>query len=106
MNRLRQAREYMGFSLGEVAGYLRTDKGTVALIEDAGVVDDITVRRLSRLYQRPVGYLRGTEEAPPVPDAVMDVLDRNLLKGNDRREIMEFARFLRHAAEGPGPGKA
>lgn len=98
-DRLREARVYLGFSRDEVSGAMGRERRWVDDIENGR--QNITgeeLRKLSRLYRRPVGWLQGKTEFQPDPDLLRQV--ENLTEG-DREAILDFAEFLQGA--GPAP---
>src|SRR5216117_448617 len=65
--RLRQAREYIGFSQEQVATFLGVSRSALSLIETGQrKVDVLELKKLAALYERPVGYFTGeaTEDIP------------------------------------------
>lgn len=96
--RLREAREYIGFSQDQVATYLGVSRSALSLIETGQrKVDALELRKLAGLYKRPAGYFTG-EDAEEVAFG-MDVkhLARKVseLSPDDREELGRFADFLR-----------
>ena len=94
--RLREAREYLGFSEEEVARHLGLSQAAMSCIEtgscQAGASE---LRALAKLYQTSVEFLtdRG-QEAPgwkTFPDLERAAAD---LSAADRNEILRFAEFL------------
>ena len=60
--RLREAREYLGFSQEEVATFLGVSRSALSLIETGQrKVDALELKKLAGLYKRPVGYFTGEE---------------------------------------------
>lgn len=93
-NRLRASRQYLGFSIDDVARHLGTRPDSVEWMEETGTVDGETLRRLAQLYRRTPGYLAGTESPPVVSDCVERMIEARRLTGRDAGELREFARFL------------
>ena len=95
-SRLREAREYFGFSEEEVARYLGLSQAAMSRTEtgarQAGASE---LRSLAKLYQASVDFLAGREQEAPGWEAFPD-LDRAAtdLSGADRNEILRFAQFL------------
>ena len=59
-DRLREAREYLGFSQEEVAAYLGVPRSALSLIEAGSrKVDALELKKLASLYKRPVAYFTG-----------------------------------------------
>lgn len=98
--RLREAREYVGLLQDDVATALGIPRTSVHAIE-AGKrkVTGLELRRLARLYRRPVTWLLGDEvtlsDAEPLHRATAD------LSSADKEQVLRFAQFLA-AAERPG----
>ena len=62
--KLRQAREYLGFSQDEVATFLKVPRTAVTHIERGQRrVEALELKRLAELYRKPVGYFTGEDEA-------------------------------------------
>src|SRR6266571_7540336 len=60
--RLREAREYLGFSQEEVATFLGVSRSALSLIETGQrKVDALELKKLAGLYKRSVGYFTGEE---------------------------------------------
>lgn len=96
--RLREAREYLGFSQDQVATFLGVPRSALSLMETGQrKVDALELKKLAGLYKRSVGHFTG-EEAEELPFGV-DVkhLARKVseLSPDDREELGRFAEFLR-----------
>lgn len=98
-SRLREARETLGLTQGDVATAIGIQRTSVVDLE-AGKrnVTGLELRRLSRLYRRSVAWLLGEPEQPP--DTELDALTAGL-HGTDREAVLRFAQFL--AAQTGGP---
>lgn len=100
--RLRAAREYLGLLQEDVAGALGIPRTSVHALE-AGKrkVTGLELRRLARLYRRPVGWLLGEEvelnAAEPLYRATAALSDE------DKEQVLRFAEFLAAAGK---PGSA
>lgn len=95
--RLREAREYMGFSQEEVAKFLNIPRPAVSLMESgARKVDATELVRLARLYQRSVTELTGEDAGEMSQEESVKLVARaaSQLSEKDRLEILQFARFL------------
>ncbi len=96
--RLREAREYLGFSQEEVATFLGVPRSALSLMETGQrKVDALELKKLAGLYKRPVGYFTG-DEAEEIPfGADVKHLARKVaqLSPDDREELARFADFLR-----------
>lgn len=100
-SRLRQAREFVGLLQDEAASALGIPRTSLSALE-AGKrkVSGVELRRLARLYRRPVGWLLGEEEVE-LGDA--DPLFRATaqLSEQDKEQVLRFAEFLAAAGQ-PG----
>ncbi len=103
--RLREAREYLGLSQEYVAQQTQIPRPAISEIE-AGrrKVDSLELKRLSKLYGRPIEYLLGEDEenSGAVGSASEDPVEIKLrsltreLKPEDREEILRFVEYLHH----------
>lgn len=96
--RLREAREYLGFSQEEVAGYLDVPRSALSLMERGRrKVDALELKRLAGLYKRPVGYFTDEGVDEESYGAAVAHLARKAaqLSPEDREELARFADFLR-----------
>jgi len=96
--RLREAREYRGFSQEDVAKYLGLSRSAISLIE-AGTrrVDVIELRKLAKLYESSVDELTGAEAPKSTEPNSIKLVARATadLSPEDRSEVLRFAQFLR-----------
>jgi transcriptional regulator with XRE-family HTH domain len=91
-DRLREARVYLGFSQDDVSGAMGCERRWVDDIEHGRQpVTGEELRKLSRLYRRPVAWLCG--ETTFQPDAGLLRQVENLTEG-DREAVLDFAEFL------------
>ncbi len=96
--RLRQAREYLGFSQEEVAKFLGVPRSAVSNVETGGrKIDALELKKLAGLYKRPVSYFTGDEadEANLGADVAHLARQAAELSPDDRAELGQFADFLR-----------
>ena len=96
--RLREAREYLGFSQDQVATFLGVSRSALSLIETGQrKVDALELKKLASLYKRPVGYFTGEEAQEAAFGADVKHLARKVseLSPDDREELGRFADFLR-----------
>jgi transcriptional regulator with XRE-family HTH domain len=104
-NRLREAREYLGFSQEEVANYLGVPRTALTSIE-AGTrkVDALELKKLSSLFKRPVAHFTGEEVGDDFGDEEVAHLARKAreLPPEDRAELGRFADFLRAKKQAKG----
>lgn len=97
--RLREARETLGLVQADTAEALGVPRTSVAAME-AGTrkVTGLELRRMARLYRRPVAWLLGEDDdgAAPAAGSGRDVLFRATepLSEQDREQVLRFAQFL------------
>ena len=99
--RLREAREYAGFSQVEVARHLGVPRSAISLIETgARRLDALELKKLAELYARTVDDLTGA--APNEEDDSVKMVARAAasLTPEDRDEILRFARYIRARKSG------
>ena len=100
-SRLRESREYIGLLQEDVAKALGIPRASVSALE-AGKrrVTSLELRRLARLYRRPVGWLLGEEE--PGGDLSAPLFRATAgLSESDKNQVLRFAEFLAGAGR-PG----
>lgn len=102
--RLREAREFLGLTQADVAAALGVQRTSINAME-AGKrnVNGVELRRLARLYRRPVEWLLGVDSPPPAADALYRLTEK--LSETDRQQVVRFAEFLA-AAGGPPSRRA
>jgi transcriptional regulator with XRE-family HTH domain len=97
--RLREAREYFGFSQEEVAKFLGIARSALSNIENGQrKVDALELKKMAQLYKRTVGYFTGeVDEVEPRFAADVAHLARKAenLSPQDREELSRFADYLR-----------
>ncbi len=96
--RLRQAREYVGYSQDETATFLKVTRTAVTNMENGQrKVEAIELKRLAELFRRPVGYFTGEDEVAASLPADVAHLARAAAKlsAKDRDELARFAEFLK-----------
>lgn len=94
--RLREAREYRGFSQDEVARHLGIPRSAVSLIETGSRrVEALELQRLAQLFDCSMEELTGSPE--PTRDESVRLLARAAaaLSADDQREVLRFAEYLR-----------
>jgi transcriptional regulator with XRE-family HTH domain len=96
-DRLRDAREYLGFSQEDIATHLGVSRSAVSMIESGQRrVDALELKKLSAIYKRPVGYFTGEDVEEPVGADVQHLARKvSQLSQADRDELSRFADFLR-----------
>jgi transcriptional regulator with XRE-family HTH domain len=99
-SRLREAREVLGLTQGEVAEALSIPRTSVIAME-AGKrkVTGLELRRLARLYRREVGWLLGDDNSVGAESEVALFRATAHLTDEDRQQVLRFAEFL--ASGGP-----
>jgi transcriptional regulator with XRE-family HTH domain len=96
--RLREAREYLGFSQDEVAKYLGVSRSALSNIETGSrKVEALELKKLAGLYKRPATHFTGedTEEVTFGEDVAHLARKAKALSPEDRAELSRFADFLR-----------
>ncbi len=103
--RLRAAREYVGLSQELVAQHLDVPRPAISAMErGTRKVSSVELKKLARLYGKPVAFFLGEERDPVLEaDEVSAALFRatRQLSDSDRQQVLQFAEFLRHS--GPAP---
>jgi transcriptional regulator with XRE-family HTH domain len=116
--RLRHAREYLSLSQQDVAASTGIPRSAISDIERGQrKVDSLELRKLAKVYRRPVSSLLGDEVAEAAADAGKDGVDESAsdsvvalaravqgLTEQDKAEVVRFAEFLRFQAGGRGGG--
>jgi transcriptional regulator with XRE-family HTH domain len=99
--RLKEAREYLGFSQEEIATHVGIPRSALSLVETGQRrVDALELKRLAMIYKRPVAFFTG-ETAADAEDASVPADVQHLarkvaeLSASDREELSRFADFLR-----------
>ena len=96
--RLKSAREYIGFSQEEVSSYLNVPRSALSLMETGQrKVAALELKELARLYKKPLGYFTGEEPSDATFGANVAHLARKVsgLSPDDQQELERFADFLR-----------
>ena len=96
--RLREAREYLGFSQDQVATFLGVSRSALSLMETGQrKVDALELKKLAGLYKRPVAFFTGEEAEDVSFGTDVKHLARQVseLSPDDREELGRFADFLR-----------
>ncbi len=109
--RIREAREYLGLSQEFIAEHLGIPRASMSAIESGKrKVSSLELKELARLLKQPVSSL--LDEEDPSDAAHEDPTFRALfrttraLSDEDRRQVLRFAQFLRHAGSVPAPHDA
>lgn len=99
-SRLREAREVLGLTQGDVAEALSIPRTSVIAME-AGrrKVSGLELRRLARLYRRDVGWLLGDDDSVGAESDAALFRATAHLTDEDREQVLRFAQFL--ASGGP-----
>jgi len=96
-SRLKEAREYRGFSQEEVAEFVGVSRSSISLIENGQRgIDTLELQRLAKLYECSIDEL--VNEGPPqrVDSNAVALVARAAarLSQDDQEEVLRFARFL------------
>ena len=95
--RLKEAREYRGFSQEDVAKYMGVSRSAISLIETgARRLDVLELRKLAKLYECSTEELTGEQpsQAPEQDSIKMVARATAALSPEDRSEVLRFAQFL------------
>lgn len=96
--RLKEAREYLGLSQQEVATALNLPRTAVSMMESGQRgVDSLELKALAKLYQRPMAFFTGEEEAlgsEVGSDVALLAKQVAKLSDQDRGELLRFSEFL------------
>lgn len=103
--KLREAREYVGYSQDEVAGFLKVPRTAVTNMESGQrKVDALELKRLAELYRQPISHFTGDdndEAGAALPTDVAHLARQaTALSRKDREELGRFAEFLKMRATG------
>jgi len=102
--RLKEAREYVGLLQEDVAAALSIPRASVSALESGKRrVSGLEVRRLARIYHKPVGWLLG-DDSVELGDTEPLFRATEALSARDRDQVLRFAEFL--AAAGRPAGSA
>lgn len=94
-SKCREAREYLGFTVAEIATSLGWEPAVLERIEAGGTtITGEQVNKLSRIYKRPVEWLMGEFRFEPSAD-VMRMVEN--LSEHDHDAVLAFAEFLQCA---------
>jgi transcriptional regulator with XRE-family HTH domain len=101
--RLREAREYRGYSQEDVAKYLRVSRSAISLIESgARRLEVLELRKLVKLFECSIEELTEDQPGPAIePDSIKMVARATAaLSPEDRAEVLRFAQFLQSRKAG------
>lgn len=99
-SRLREAREYVSLLQEDVARALDIPRASVSALESGKRrVSSLELRRLARLYRRPVGWLLGEDFDIDMSEPLFRATAS--LSANDKEQVLRFAEFLAGAGR-PG----
>lgn len=107
--RLRAAREYLGFSQDQVSQHLGISRSALSNIETGQRKVEVTeLTRLATLYKQPLTHFTG-EPGPPgdtlPPDVEHLARKASKMTPKDREELTRFADFLRTRPQSGGAGE-
>jgi transcriptional regulator with XRE-family HTH domain len=104
--RLKEAREFLGFSQEFVADKLGVPRPAISAIETGKrKVSSIELKRFAHLYRRKVDFFLGTNDTEDLRDELLAALYRATepLSDADRDQVLRFAAFLKDAGKPPTP---
>jgi transcriptional regulator with XRE-family HTH domain len=103
--RLREAREYIGFSQDQVASFLGVSRSALSNMETGQrKVEALELKKLAGLYKRTISHFTGEEGKELTFDADVAHLARKVseLSADDRAELARFADFLQAKKQSKG----
>jgi transcriptional regulator with XRE-family HTH domain len=104
--RLKESREYVGLLQEDVASALGIPRASVSALESGKRrVTALEIRRLARIYRKPVGWLLGDHEIE-VGNAEPLFRATESLSAEDRDQVLRFAEFLAAAGKPGASGRA
>jgi transcriptional regulator with XRE-family HTH domain len=99
--KLKAAREYLGYSQEEVAEKLGVARAAISLIESGQrKLDSVELMELSKLYERPMAYF--TEDDFSIElgeEAAVFARNYSELSAEDQKELFQFAEYLASRSE-------
>lgn len=94
--RIKETREYLGFTQQQVAEALSVPRSAISDIETGKRrVSADELKRIANLYQHPVSHFLG-EEPELAPDVAALARTAENLSKHDRKELLRFAKFLEY----------
>lgn len=96
--RLREAREYRGYSQEDIANCLNISRSSVSLLENGErKIDSVEMKKLADFYDTSVDALIGDLDADAEMQEEVALLARAAedLSPEDREEVLRFAEFLK-----------
>lgn len=107
--RLKSTRDYLGMSQQFVSDSTGIPRSAISDIERGGRrVDSLELKKLARLYRRPVSYFLAEEDNADIGEHVLAGLPRALsgLTNGDKQAVLDFAQYLqfRRAADAENSG--
>jgi transcriptional regulator with XRE-family HTH domain len=99
--RLREARETLGMTQGDVADALNIPRTSIVSMEKGTRnISAVELTRLASLYRRSVDWILG-QDVEPAETATALYRAAAALSDDDKEQVIRFAQFL--AAAGPAP---
>lgn len=99
--KIKEVREYLGYSQDEVASVLRISRSAVSLIESGQrKVDVLELQKIASLFERPLSDFTGERTSEAGVGAPISVLARMAsdLNKEDLEELRKFAEYLQARA--------
>lgn len=96
--KLKEIREYLGYSQDEVAKHLNLPRPAISLIESGKrKLESIELSKLSKLFNTPIDVLTGKEKAKSNSPPQVGILQRAVseLGKEDLDEVLKFAEYLK-----------
>ncbi len=94
--RIRDARDYLGYSQEDVARYIGIPRSALSNIESGHRrLETLELRKLARLLEKPLNYFTD-DELTPLPDDVTHLARQAAqLSPQDRAELAKFVTYLK-----------
>lgn len=100
--RLREARETLGMTQGDVAEALHIARTSIVSMEKGTRnINAVELTRLAALYRRSIDWILG-QDAEPAETTTALYRAAATLSEDDKAQVIRFAQFLASAGEAPG----
>lgn len=104
-HRLREARETLGMTQGDVADALHIPRTSIVSMEKGTRnISAVELTRLAALYRRSVDWILGQDEEP-AESATALYRAAAALSEDDKAQVIRFAQFLASAGPAPRSGR-
>ncbi|NGY05612.1 helix-turn-helix domain-containing protein [Solimonas terrae] len=104
--RIKETRDYLGFSQDEVGEVLGISRSAVSLMESGQrKTDALELQRLAKLFERPISFFTGEDLAMESRNVAILARMAGKLEPSDLEELRKFAEYLEARAQAKGKGK-